>query len=404
MRKIIKNWVPSNYYYIDEIDENLVYHLYCWYKGVIREVYFDDGKGNRKVRGCVWDKNSMFLPAHPLKTFVKPKRSDLSWYSALPKGRIITWGITKHFYNKKRLIKQIPVLKYVYPDKQDIDYLWEFIQLIQKYPQLEFIYKNTYLRPYWQYKTIYGLDKNDLVKLAKMIEYKDREDLSEKNLIKMIYLMKHPNIKTKEQWDNIAWMNRAKTVFNFFGDYKDLGHYLKKQYNTNNVDKYNGYVRYTKDQMVREYKDYLQLCDKLEIYGAYYPKDLLKSISTLSKKVKKKYNKEPLLEAEVIDKYNESLPKNGLVDLYIPNTQNELIKIGNEMSNCVGSFNYDEKIRKQVSLIVIGKVHDKCVECCEIDLKEMKISQLYGPHNSVDGTYHKLARTLINRFIREIRA
>lgn len=84
--------------------------------------------------------------------------------------------------------------------------------------------------------------------------------------------------------------------------------------------------------------------------------------------------------------------------IVIPKCYNDFVEVGDKLSICVGSYEYDVKMAKGKCLIIFIYKDDEPVECCELATdKKYKLLQLRG-HNNEDSDYHADALNLVNAF------
>ena len=91
-----------------------------------------------------------------------------------------------------------------------------------------------------------------------------------------------------------------------------------------------------------------------------------------------------------------------------PKSQQELIRWGNALHNCVGVMGYGGRMAKGECIILGVFKGNKPVECCELvqsaeGSDRVKVNQLRGDHNQ-DSEYHGIAAKLVNRVIRSYKS
>jgi len=130
-------------------------------------------------------------------------------------------------------------------------------------------------------------------------------------------------------------------------------------------DKY-GKIRYQKMQdILTEYKDYLELCDSLEYdmknSFVLYPKDLQQSHDRVQKRFKIKENEQLLknFKNAVQDARKHMAFEAGGMKIVVPTTPGELAAEGNALHHCVGR--YAGSVAKKECMILFVR------KCCEID-------------------------------------
>lgn len=86
--------------------------------------------------------------------------------------------------------------------------------------------------------------------------------------------------------------------------------------------------------------------------------------------------------AKVQNKYNLSFV-NGVYEIYVPTTREELAQIGDTFSNCANGWEWTNRLSNgSFALVVVRNKSTKNMEVCvDICLKNMEISQYYGPYN-----------------------
>lgn len=164
-------------------------------------------------------------------------------------------------------------------------------------------------------------------------------------------------------------------------------------------------------QKVLYYRDCLDMSKQLKRKmdrGTLFPRNLREQHDALTERIDKKKNRKI---NSVLKKIKPQLDKYALsykgLQIVIPSCQSDLVALGNELHNCVGTFGYGKKMALE-DCIILGVFKDgKPVECCELIKKENKkkleINQLYGNHNSSTGEYHENAKKLVNKFINAYR-
>lgn len=159
------------------------------------------------------------------------------------------------------------------------------------------------------------------------------------------------------------------------------------------------------------YRDCLDMSKQLKRKmdrGVLFPRDLREQHDALAERIDKKRNRKI---NSVLKKIKPQLDKYALsykgLQIVIPSSQSDLVALGNQLHNCVGTYGYGKKMSLG-KCIILGVFKDgKPVECCELIKKEngtkLEINQLYGDHNSSNGEHHKNAEKLVNRFINAYR-
>ena len=148
-----------------------------------------------------------------------------------------------------------------------------------------------------------------------------------------------------------------------------------------------GSIRYQKMQdMVTEYKDYLEMCDGLDYdmknSFVLYPQDLQQSHDRVQKCFKIKENEQLLqdFKTAVQDARKHIAFEVGGMKIVVPATPGDLITEGNALHHCVGR--YASSVAKKECMILFVR------KCCEIDkpyytveIRGQKVVQVRGIGN-----------------------
>ena len=86
--------------------------------------------------------------------------------------------------------------------------------------------------------------------------------------------------------------------------------------------------------------------------------------------------------ARVQNKYNLSFV-NGVYEIYVPTTREELAQIGDTFHNCANGWEWSNRLSNgSFALVVVRNKSTKNMEVCvDIRIENMEISQYYGPYN-----------------------
>lgn len=176
-----------------------------------------------------------------------------------------------------------------------------------------------------------------------------------------------------------------------------------------------GLHEYLKEQKMhfQDYKDYLEASHTLkrntQDHGVRFPKDLQaqhdKAMALLDRKRNAATNKALKKAKKALERY--SYGSKGL-RIEFPKSQQELIRWGNALHNCVGVMGYGGRMAKGECIILGVFKGKKPVECCELiqsaeGSDRVKVNQLRGDHNQ-DSEYHGIAAKLVDRVIRSYKS
>lgn len=164
------------------------------------------------------------------------------------------------------------------------------------------------------------------------------------------------------------------------------------------------------DYHVNEYSGYIELRKKLKLeiktHSARFPSDLETSYNYLNQsltKAKKKEERRVLSTMKTFYKHLDAMASitDGTYSVIHPRTQNQFVKLGNEMHNCVGSMGYyDAQLHGKCAIFGIKK-NGKLYACLELIRSQGKtvISQLYLKDNKIcdKATRSFVQKTLVKK-------
>lgn len=138
--------------------------------------------------------------------------------------------------------------------------------------------------------------------------------------------------------------------------------------------------------LVSEYKDYLDMCNKL-VYDmknsfVLYPKDLQKSHDKVARRMKHK--KDAKIKRSFTAVYKQlagqlDFEKDGFKIVY-PSTPDDVIKEGNALHHCVGS--YTERVAGgECVILFLRKCSDEAKPFYTVEVREQKAVQVRGVGN-----------------------
>lgn len=150
-----------------------------------------------------------------------------------------------------------------------------------------------------------------------------------------------------------------------------------------------GSIRYQKMQdIVTEYRDYLEMCDSLEYdmknSFVLYPKDLQKSHDRVQKRFKIKENEQLLknFKNAVQDaKKHMKFESNGM-KIVVPATPGELAAEGNALHHCVGRYT-NSVAKKECMILFLRQCTDETKPFYTIEVRGREIIQVRGVGNSL---------------------
>lgn len=150
-----------------------------------------------------------------------------------------------------------------------------------------------------------------------------------------------------------------------------------------------GSIRYQKMQdIVTEYRDYLEMCDSLEYdmknSFVLYPKDLQKSHDRVQKRFKIKENEQLLknFKNAVQDaKKHMKFESNGM-KIVVPATPGELAAEGNALHHCVGRYT-NSVAKKECMILFLRQCTDETKPFYMIEVRGREIIQVRGVGNSL---------------------
>lgn len=148
-------------------------------------------------------------------------------------------------------------------------------------------------------------------------------------------------------------------------------------------------IRYQKMQdIVTEYRDYLEMCDSLEYdmknSFVLYPKDLQKSHDRVQKRFKIKENEQLLknFKNAVQDaKKHMKFESNGM-KIVVPATPGELAAEGNALHHCVGRYT-NSVAKKECMILFLRQCTDETKPFYTIEVRGREIIQVRGVGNSL---------------------
>ena len=152
------------------------------------------------------------------------------------------------------------------------------------------------------------------------------------------------------------------------------------------------------------YRDYLVMSREIHRditdRGVLFPRNVIaQHEALLARKNKKQNRKINKVMGELKAKLNELQIKYKGLQIIIPESQEELVRLGNKLHNCVGTMGFGEKIRKGKILILEIRRNGEPLECCELNIeKSVNIVQLRGDHNQ-PSEHHENAEKLVCKFI-----
>lgn len=163
----------------------------------------------------------------------------------------------------------------------------------------------------------------------------------------------------------------------------------------------------------QSYRDYLEASHALKRNtkdrGVRFPKDLQaqhdKAMAMLDRKKNAATNKALKQAKKALERHSYEFKGLRIV---FPDSQQELIRWGNALHNCVGVMEYGGRMAKGECIILGVFKGNKPVECCELiqsadGSDRVKVNQLRGDHNQ-DSEYHGIAEKLVNRVIRSYKS
>lgn len=150
-----------------------------------------------------------------------------------------------------------------------------------------------------------------------------------------------------------------------------------------------GSIRYQKIQdIVTEYRDYLEMCDSLEYdmknSFVLYPKDLQKSHDRVQKRFKIKENEQLLknFKNAVQDaKKHMKFESNGM-KIVVPATPGELATEGNALHHCVGRYT-NSVAKKECMILFLRQCTDETKPFYTVEVRGREIIQVRGVGNSL---------------------
>lgn len=150
-----------------------------------------------------------------------------------------------------------------------------------------------------------------------------------------------------------------------------------------------GSIRYQKMQdMVTEYKDYLEMCDGLDYdmknSFVLYPQDLQQSHDRVQKCFKIKENEQLLqdFKTAVQDARKHMAFEVGGMKIVVPTTPGELATEGNALHHCVGRY-ASNVAKKECMILFLRQCTDETKPFYTIEVRGQKIIQVRGIGNSL---------------------
>lgn len=423
-----KTVYKCNYYSLLEMDEQygLTMNVYAigykksWKKPEIKlafvvqedrwlinsDLYFT-GMGGWNM---VWESNK------------RKKRSVYSWYcyadSVDPMDELYEMdykkgshppGVpVKPLWGYKDLVELIPEAKYLTEYPTDIV---KFIAIWKKHPQVEIIYKNKKIRNLWTDTRLWKLSEE---KQKKVIPWLLKGYSLNDALGKVKYRNDEEMEREREKKRMIAYISKRINPFVMEDGERKYHKFTSKQ----KIDIYKYMM--ANELVPFEYDDYITACLMLKRdvnnHGVLCPRNFKQQHDTctaLANEMRKKEefktrserNKSYIKAAKrLTSKLKECLYRNDKFELVIPRSMQDLVEIGNTLENCVGATNYDQKVVKGNSIIVVIYMNGTPLECCEIGVKQeyskqkLYLLQLRGKNN-LDSEYHKECVEIIDNFI-----
>jgi len=173
--------------------------------------------------------------------------------------------------------------------------------------------------------------------------------------------------------------------------------YTERQFLRQRKNKY-GSIRYQKMQdIVTEYRDYLEMCDGLnyDMKNSFvlYPKDLQKSHDRVQKRFKIKENAQFLqdFKTAVQDARGHMAFEADGMKIVFPATPGELAAEGNALHHCVGRY-ADHVAKKECMILFLRRCSDESRPFYTIEVRGQEIIQ-------VRGTWNCTATPEVQRFI-----
>lgn len=310
--------------------------------------------------------------------------------------------------NAKLMMPNLDDTKYKYSGykeciEQDVD-LIEFLKVYEKHPRVEMLAK---------------------AGLAHVALYPSVVAMLEKDKQFAKWLCKNAIILAHSKHKYTA--NEIKTAYKHKADPRDIAEITKymspnqlltflKTFKVNDFKKMNDYVA-QQHQYMGAYLDYLHACKYLGVDMSdtknLYPKDFaywhrvrIDQYSTDTRR--KKYLKELIDFSETSKKF-EKLELKDEYTVVIARTKEELIYEGEVLQHCVGSMNYDQRMKRKESLIFFIRNNDAPnvpYVTIEFSLLRKEVLQCYGRHDSkpaqdvldfVYGKWSNFARQQLSR-------
>lgn len=165
--------------------------------------------------------------------------------------------------------------------------------------------------------------------------------------------------------------------------------YMENQYESLRLRKSpHGSLRYKEMQdMVSEYRDYLDICHKLgydmKNNFALYPKDLQKAHDKAAKRMKHKHDAK--IKRDFVAVYRKisgqfDFEKNGMKIVY-PDTPDDIASEGNSLHHCVGG--YTERVANgECVILFLRKCSDEEKPFYTVEVRNQKAVQVRGAGNS----------------------
>lgn len=281
----------------------------------------------------------------------------------------------------------------------------------------------------------YGTD--DIMEYARRYKQFSEIELLAKNGFGYLYKDRRIfKLKPEKKKKLISWLVKNKQyVSNHLPNYQYISESIRKGLNGDELDmercideyqkqfKENGF-NYSRNECQEVYKylnhpkvvqllglhsyiDYLKMSKKvnrnIDDRGVRFPRDLRKQHDDLVKLINVEKNR---ITDQALAEIKKALIKYELsykgLQIIIPESQEDLIRLGNELKNCVGTCGYGEKMANGNCIILEIRKEGEPIECCELKVNEEKtkltINQLRGKHNQ-PSKEHEQAEKLIDQFI-----
>lgn len=147
-----------------------------------------------------------------------------------------------------------------------------------------------------------------------------------------------------------------------------------------------GNLRYSSMQdLVSEYRDYLEICQKLNYdlkNSLLYPKDLQKSHDKAAHRLKHKADVKT--KREFIAAYKDiseqlCFERDGL-KIICPSVPDDVIAEGHALHHCVGSY-IDRIVRKECMILFVRKCCEETKPFYTVEIRGQKVVQVRGVRN-----------------------